>query len=122
MLAVAIFSTADFDASRVNVASVAFAGASVAKSALSDVDGDGRLDLLLHFRTQETQLRAIYEQLLIDDLDEDGVLDSTRQSANVSLSGETIDEILIDGSDELTMFLSGRELRALLEELAQAGV
>jgi hypothetical protein len=75
----------------------------------------------LDFRSQDTQLRAIYEQLLAEDLDEDGVLDSTRQAVSVSLIGETIDEILIEGSDELTMFLAGRELRAMLEELAQAG-
>ena len=75
----------------------------------------------MDFRSQDTQLRAIYEQLLAEDLDEDGVLDSTRQAVSVSLIGETIDEILIEGSDELTMFLAGRELRAMLEELAQAG-
>jgi hypothetical protein len=121
VLAVAIFSTAHFDASRVMANSVVFAGAHVAQSTLSDVNGDGRLDMLLHFRTQETQLRAIYEQLLAGDLDGDGVLDSTRQAVSVSLTGETIDEILIEGSDELTMFLAGRELRAMLEELARAG-
>jgi hypothetical protein len=75
----------------------------------------------LDFRSQDTQLRAIYEQLLAEDLDEDGDQDSTRQAVSVSLIGETIDEILIEGSDELTMFLAGRELRAMLEELAQAG-
>jgi hypothetical protein len=66
-------------------------------------------------------LRAIYEELLAGDLDGDGVLDSTRQAVSVSLTGETVDEILIEGSDELTMFLAGRELRAMLEELARAG-
>jgi hypothetical protein len=120
-LAVALFSTADFVASRALASSVVFAGAHATQSVLEDVDGYGRLDLLLDFRSQDTQLRAIYEQLLAEDLDEDGVLDSTRQAVSVSLIGETIDEILIEGSDELTMFLAGRELRAMLEELAQAG-
>jgi hypothetical protein len=121
VLAVAIFSTADFDASRVIAGSVVFAGAHAAQSNLSDVNGDGRLDMLLHFRSQETQLRTIYEQLLAGDLDGDGVLDSNQQAVSVSLTGETVDEILIEGSDELTMFLAGRELRAMLEELARAG-
>jgi hypothetical protein len=121
VLAVAIFSTADFDASRVIADSVVFAGAHAAQSSLSDVNGDGRLDMLLHFRSQETQLRAIYEQLMAGDLDGDGVLDSNQQAVSVSLTGETIDEILIEGSDELTMFLAGRELREMLEDLARAG-
>ena len=33
-----------------------------------------------------------YAQLLLDDADDDGNLDSTRQEATVSLSGETTDE------------------------------
>jgi hypothetical protein len=121
MLAVAIFSVADFEATQIDVDSVVFAGAHAEQSSLEDVNGDGRLDMMLLFRAQDTQLRAIYEQLLADDLDGDGILDSTRQTAEASLFGETIDDILIQGSDELSLFLAGRELREMLEALAESG-
>jgi uncharacterized delta-60 repeat protein len=117
VIAVAIFSTVDFDATQVNASSVIFAGAFASHYALQDVNGDGRLDMLLHFRTQDTNLRAIYEQLLLDDQNGDGVLDSTQQTASVSLTGETVDEVLIQGSDDLTLFLAGKKLRDLLDNL-----
>jgi len=55
---VAILTTADFDATSVDPATVTFgpAGAAIAHAHghVSDVDSDGDLDLLLHFKTQET--------------------------------------------------------------------
>jgi len=75
---------------------------------------------VLHFRTDETRLRAIYEMLLQDDLDEDGVLDSTRQETSVALTGEAVDRVLMEGSDDLNLFLAGKNLRNLLEDLVQA--
>src|SRR5262249_4978864 len=87
VLPVVLFGTAGFDVSRVKISSVRFAGAAAFGWSFTDVDGDGRLDLVLQFRVQDTTLRQLYEQLLIDDLDADGVLDSTRQTAQVSLTG-----------------------------------
>jgi hypothetical protein len=62
VIAVAILSTDDFDALSVDAASVAFGpdGAAPAhKDAhIEDVDSDGDLDLVLHFRTQETGIAA----------------------------------------------------------------
>jgi hypothetical protein len=53
---VAILTTATFDASTVNPMSVRFgpngAGEAHGQGHLEDVDGDGELDLVLHFRTQ----------------------------------------------------------------------
>jgi hypothetical protein len=118
---VAVISAASFDARDVIASSVVFAGASASNFAWQDVNGDGRLDLVLNFRTQETNLRALYEQLLVDDLNADGVLDSNHQTASVSLSGETVDNVMIEGFDELDLFLSGKSLRELLEDLAEAG-
>ena len=115
-IAVAIFTTADFDAAQVDVSTVFF-GAMAVKSALEDVDGDGDLDMVLHFLTQDTNLADIYAQLLLDDADADGVLDSTRQTVEVALTGETLDDQLFEGSDELNLFLSGKALRDLLDEL-----
>ena len=60
---------------------------------------------------------AIYEQLLIEDHDEDGVLDSTQQLAEVTLIGETVDHVAIQGSDRVRLFLAGKSLRQLLQAL-----
>ena len=119
-IAAVIFSTADFDPSLVNVGSVRFAGAAAVQWALEDVNGDGRLDMVLQFRTQDPNLRAVYEQLLADDINEDGVLDSNHQEATVTLTGLTDDDEF-EGSDAIDLFLSGRNLCDLLADLAAAG-
>jgi VCBS repeat-containing protein len=118
-LAVAIFTTATFDATSVNAATVVFAGASAEQWALEDVDGDGDTDLILHFR--QTNLRAVYEQLVTEDINADGVLDSNHQEVSVSLTGRTAADELFDGADEVDLFLAGRALRDLLNELAESG-
>jgi hypothetical protein len=55
---VAILTTADFDALTVDADSLVFGPAEAEKmhkqAHVEDVDGDGDLDLLLHFRTQDT--------------------------------------------------------------------
>jgi hypothetical protein len=122
VIAVTLFATADFDASSVDVGTVLFAGAYAVHSALEDVDHDGDLDMVLHFRTQDTVLDEIYAQLLVDDIDADGVLDSNHQEFDVSLSGSTLDDQLFAGSDEMDLFLAGKSLRNLLDELAAAGL
>lgn len=62
VIPVAILTTDVFDALTVDVDSVAFgpAGAAPAhrEAHVEDVDGDGDLDLVLHFRTQETGIAA----------------------------------------------------------------
>ena len=84
---------------------------------LEDVDNDGDLDLVLHFRIEDTLLDAVYAQLLQEDLDGDGVLDSSGQEAEVSLAAALEDGTLIEGSDSLELKLRGAALRELLDEL-----
>jgi|GEM_PF-4405174 len=122
VIGVTIFTTANFDAAAVDASSVLFAGAHAVQNSLEDVDGDGDLDMVLHFRTQDTNLRALYEQLLADDINGDGVLDSNHQVAEIKLTGQTVDDVLFEGFDDLDLFLAGRSLRQLLDELAAAGV
>jgi len=62
---VAILSTETFDATTVNIGSVLFAGAAVSvknngtyHAAFEDVNGDGRLDLVMHFNTPDLVLNA----------------------------------------------------------------
>jgi hypothetical protein len=122
LIAVAIFTTDDFDASQVDAGTVVFAGASMVHSALEDMDGDGDLDMVLHFQMQETNLADLYAQLLAEDINGDGILDSNRQSAAVSLTGQTAADECFEGFDDVDLFLSGKNLREFLEDLAEAGV
>jgi VCBS repeat-containing protein len=121
VIAVAVLSSATFDARQVSVGSVRFAGAAAVGWALEDVNGDGRLDLVLNFRTQDTTLRALYAQLLADDVDADGVLDSSHQAASITLTGSTTTQQQFQGSDSIDLFLAGKALRDLLARLSAAG-
>ncbi|MBI3469638.1 MAG: hypothetical protein HY000_42100, partial [Planctomycetes bacterium] len=42
---------------------------------------------------------------------------STRQTAEVAVTGQTLDDVLFSGSDQINLFLSGRALRELLDDL-----
>lgn len=62
---VAILTTDVFDAVDVDPATVLFAGASPLRWVAKDVDSDGDIDLLFHFKTQDLQLdRSSTEALL----------------------------------------------------------
>ena len=86
------------------------------------MDGDGDLDMVLRFRTQDTSLRTVYEELLIDDHDADGILDSTRQKAVLALTGETLSDQRFQGTDDVNLFLSGKALRDFLADMARQGL
>jgi len=79
---VAVLSTGDFDASTVDPNTVKFADASPAKWSLEDVSGDGRLDLVLHFKTQDLSLTGATE---------------------ATLTGFTYDDIPIEGTDTVNI-------------------
>ncbi|MCP4613108.1 MAG: hypothetical protein GY845_30815 [Planctomycetes bacterium] len=53
---VAVMTTDNFQAGNINPDSVEFAGASPLRSSLCDVDKDGDMDMLFHFRTQKLNL------------------------------------------------------------------
>ncbi len=85
VIPVAVLTTDDFDAATVNGATVTFAGASPDHGSghLEDVDGDGDLDWLGHFRMQETNI--------------------AEEDTEATLSGETTDGTPIVGSDGITI-------------------
>ena len=87
VIPVAILSTDDFDATTVDVFSVAFGpgGALEAhgKGHIEDVDHDGDLDMMLHFRVGEVGLDP--------------------QATTVTLFGQTVDGEDIEGSDNITI-------------------
>jgi hypothetical protein len=76
---VAVLTTDSFDASTVDPATALFASASPLRWTMEDVDLDGDVDLLFHFKTQEL------------DLDEN--------STAATLVGETFDGQAIQGTD-----------------------
>jgi hypothetical protein len=53
---VAVLTTDDFDAGNINPDTVEFAGASPVHTTLCDVDEDGDMDMLFHFRTRKLKL------------------------------------------------------------------
>ena len=118
VLPVVLYSTEDFDASLVDVGSVTFAGAVVDHSSLEDVDGDGDLDLVLHFRVQEMEdLEADYLEALEADLADNGVVDDNHQSVDVTLSGMTVEGQQIEGVDTIDAFFAGKAYREALNSI-----
>ena len=85
---VAVLTTGDFDASTVDPDTVLFAGAAPLRWTMEDVDGDGDLDLLFHFKTQEL------------DLDEN--------STEATLTGDTADGNPIQGTDTVNIVPKGK--------------
>ncbi len=53
---VAVLTTDDFDAARIDAGTVEFAGAAPVHWRLGDVDEDGDIDMMFHFRTQQLEL------------------------------------------------------------------
>jgi uncharacterized repeat protein (TIGR01451 family) len=81
---VAILTTDDFDASTVDPTTVMFAGAAPLRWTMEDVDRDGDMDLLFHFKTQElTELNS--------------------ESTEAILTGETFGGHLIEGIDTVNI-------------------
>jgi hypothetical protein len=85
IIPVAVLSTNRFDATIVDPGSVKFGpkGATIAhgQSHIEDVDRDGDLDLVLHFRTQETGIRC--------------------RDTSAPLTGQTFDGQVITGADSI---------------------
>ncbi len=117
IITVVVFGAADFNAARIDVNTVRFAGAVAWQSTRVDANHDGQLDMQFRFRRQDTTLYQTYVGLLIADHDEDGVLDSTTQVTQVAITGQTLDGGYFAGSDSVALFLSGDKLRDLLRDL-----
>jgi hypothetical protein len=83
----AILTTEAFDATTVDPVTVLFAGAAPLRWTTEDVDGDGDLDLLFHFATQELAL--------------------TVESTEATLTGQTFGGQPIEGVDSVNIVPNG---------------
>jgi hypothetical protein len=88
VIPVAILTTAEFDAATVDAGTVTFAEATVVQPAMEDVDGDGDLDLVLHFKCQEVSVPS----------------DATQ----ACLEGLTYEDMSIEGCDSVRVVPPGR--------------
>ncbi len=86
---VALLTAGDFEAGDVDPGSVEFEGALPVRAKLCDVDEDGDMDMLFHFRTQE----------LIKSVDNPEGLDET--STEATLTATTIDGVQIEATDQV---------------------
>lgn len=91
VIPVAILTTGTFDATSVDPATVRFGKtgteAAPAQAALEDADRDGKLDLVLHFRTQDSGLRC--------------------GDSSAALTGQTVSRQAIRGSDSIVTVRGG---------------
>lgn len=87
---VAVLTTEDFDANTIDPETVRFGPgeAEAVRWTLEDVDGDGDLDMLFHFKTQE--------------------LDLTKESTEAKLTGETIWDNPVEGTDTVNIVPKGK--------------
>jgi hypothetical protein len=88
---VAVLTTDGFTASNINPDTVEFAGASPVHTTLCDVDEDGDMDMLFHFRTQELDL---------EETDKTATLTATLKSAATKSSAVTAGDV-IQGIDKV---------------------
>jgi len=85
---VAVLTTDDFNANTVVPETVVFAGTEPVRSTLQDVDDDGDLDMLFHFKTQDLNL--------------------TEDSTEATLTGMTDDGQPIEGTDTVNIVPKGK--------------
>lgn len=116
VIPVFILSTSSFDASTVKVSTVQLAGAFAVQHALEDIDKDGDLDLVLHFRLQQSSLMDLYRTSVLADL-VDGNLSDNKQTIDVSLTGETLSGQKLKGTEAVQLFLAGKALKNFLADL-----
>lgn len=108
---VIIQTTADFEASTVDLSTVFWAGAGVYRSQYRDIDKDGDRDLILKFRLSDTDLLDRYRSALQADST------TTRQPFNIELTGRTASGSDLFGTTEIDLFMTGKKLRDFLDAL-----
>jgi hypothetical protein len=88
-------------------------GSKATSSSLKDVNGDGRLDLVLQFRRED--FVDEYTAAIKKDL-ADGRLDNAHQVITLTLTGKTKDGKDILAVAQVDMFMSGKKLQDLVAQ------
>lgn len=117
VITVELFSTPTFDAAQADVQSIRFAGAAPVRSELSDVNDDGRLDLVLHFNVQSTDLLSSYVSLLNSDLQRTGSVGSAHRTVSAEFSGALSGGRTFDAFGNANVFLAGEAFGDLAANL-----
>jgi hypothetical protein len=100
---VAILTTEDFDAGNVDPGSIDFLGASPLTWAMEDVDDDGDIDMILHFKTK--------------DLDFNLLVDEGGEYPYAYLYGETNDGAPIEGKDTVRLVRNWQKNHEMINTL-----
>ncbi len=90
---VAVYSSESADVSAIDISSLTLAGVPTAHAAFEDVDGDGTLDLILHFRTQA----LVHAMESGDNPLENG------ETRELALAGQFQDDTPCSGADMVTI-------------------
>ncbi len=84
---VAILSNDDFDASSVDPNTITFGSTSPEHYTFCDVDSDGDMDILLHFRTQELAINEDCDEILLEAQDFSGQFLQGKDTVQVLFAG-----------------------------------
>ena len=99
---VAVLTTDDFDAGTIEPDTVTFAGAAPVRWKLEDVDDDGDVDMLFHFRTHDLKLDESITKAA-------GAAESTETTLRLRLTGNRTDGEVIQGTDEVRIVVPGKK-------------
>ncbi len=97
---VAVLTTDDFDAGTIEPDTVTFAGAAPVRWKLEDVDDDGDVDMLFHFRTHDLKLDESITKAA-------EAAESTETT--LRLTGNRTDGEVIQGTDEVRIVVPGKK-------------
>jgi hypothetical protein len=82
-VSVAILTTYDFDATNVDAETVTFAGAPAIKWTTEDIDSDGDMDMVLHFKTEQLVLDTNSTSAILQGYTEGGVFFWGEDTVNI---------------------------------------
>ncbi len=111
LIPVAVLTTASLDASKINPSSVRFGptgteAAPAVPPSLEDVDGDGSLDLVLHFKTQDTGFKTSDTQAVLTGTTTSGIAFIGTDTVHVFFPGDVNGDLKVNILDAAAIALA----------------